>query len=476
MGPCVRTSHPAPKARVRATAASRTAVKWDELWGSATSNRPSISSSRSPGVKTPLSMSRSYSTRFHRRMADSSSPIPSCSARASSHAPWPPSMSIFADTDTSSASPRRAMMRPVDGDTSFGSARGGPGMYDLVLKAGRVVDPSSGFDGVLDVAVENGAIARVAAGIAPAEAARVIDVGGKLVTPGLIDLHAHVFDGFNRTGVNPDLGGVHAGVTTIVDAGSAGAATFGGWRHILPNCATEIVPFLHICQTGLATLPDIIAESSVNLTDTVKVATEKRYDPKVIHPLLDLLEPGDILTHYFTPNPGGVLDGNGKLVPEAREAASRGVWFDTAHGRMNFSFDVGRRIIDQGLLPHCISTDLTVPGRVMTVHSMTEMMTRFLGLGFTLPQVVTMSTTNPAKAIGEEGRLRRLAVGRQADISVLEVKEGDWVVYDILGSGLRVERAFARHLTVKRGQLFTPDFGPRPWGWLPDRAVAGGCC
>ena len=92
--------------------------------------------------------------------------------------------------------------------------------------------------------------------------------------------------------------------------------------------------------------------------------TEKRYDPKVIHPLLTLLEPGDILTHYFTPNPGGVLDGNGKLVPEAREAEDRGVWFDTAHGRMNFSFDVGRRIIEQGLMPHCISTDLTVPGRI----------------------------------------------------------------------------------------------------------------
>ena len=396
-------------------------------------------------------------------------------------------------------------------------------MYDLVLKGGRVVDPSSGFDGVLDVAVENGAIARVAAGIAPAEAARVIEVGGKLVTPGLIDLHAHVFEGVNRTGVNPDLGGVYSGVTTIVDAGSAGAATFGGWRHILPQCATEVIPFLHICQTGLATNPDIIAEKSVNLTDTVRVATEnkglirgikarmvspaleimgmemprlakraareagislmvhigdteKRYDPKVIHPLLALLEPGDILTHYFTPNPGGVLDGNGKLVPEAREAVDRGVWFDTAHGRMNFSFDVGRRCIEQGLMPHCISTDLTVPGRLNTVHSMTEIMTRFLGLGFTLPQVVTMSTANPAKALGEQARLGSLAVGRQADISVLNLDEGDWVVYDILGSGLRVNRAFTPHLTVKRGQVFTPDFGPRPWGWLPDRAVAGGCC
>ena len=397
-------------------------------------------------------------------------------------------------------------------------------MYDLVLKGGRVLDPSSGLNGELDLAVENGKIARIAAGIGSGEAARVYDVGGKLVVPGLIDLHAHVFEGVNRTGVNPDLGGVYSGVTTIVDAGSAGCATFGGWQHILPKCHTEIVPFLHICQTGLATRPDIIAESSVNLADTVKVATqhkglirgikarmvspaleimgmempraakraakdagiklmvhigdtEKRYDPKVIHPLLSLLEPGDILTHYFTPNPGGVLDANGKLVPEAREANDRGVWFDTAHGRMNFSFDVGRKILDQGLLPHCISTDLTVPGRLNTVHSMTEMMTRFLGLGFTLEQVVTMSTTNPAKAIGADDRIGKLAIGRQADVSVLEVREGSFVVYDILGAGLSVDRAFAPHLTLKRGVPFTPDFGPRPWGWLPDRApVAGGCC
>jgi dihydroorotase len=357
----------------------------------------------------------------------------------------------------------------------------------------------------------------------------VIEVAGKIVTPGLIDVHAHVFEGVNRTGVNPDLGGVHAGVTTIVDAGSAGSATFGAFpRHVIPHCHTEIVPFLHICQTGLATMPDIIAESSVNLADTVRVATqhrglirgikarmvspaleimgmemprlakraareaglplmvhigdtEKRYDPKVIHPLLALLEPGDILTHYFTPNPGGVLDANGRLVPEAREAADRGVWLDTAHGRMNFSFDVGRRIIDQGLLPHCISTDLTVPGRVHTVHSMTEMMTRFLGLGFTLPQVVTMSTENPAKAIGAAQRLGSLAVGRQADVSVLELREGDWMVYDILGAGLRVDRALAPHLTLKRGTVFMPDFGPRPWGWWPERALpagagGGGCC
>jgi dihydroorotase len=403
-------------------------------------------------------------------------------------------------------------------------------MYDLVLKGGTVVDPSTGLEGVQDVAVQGGTIARIAPGLNGAEAARTIDVAGKFVTPGLIDLHAHVFEGVNRTGVNPDLGGVYSGVTTIVDAGSAGAATFGAFpRHIIPSCHTEIIPFLHICQTGLATMPDIIAESSINLDDTLRTMaehkglihgikarmvspaleimgmemprlarraaresgttlmvhigdTEKRYDPNVIRSLLPLLEKGDILTHYFTANPGGVLDGNGKLVPEAREAADRGVWFDTAHGRMNFSFDVGRRIIEQGLLTHCISTDLTVPGRINTVHSMTEMMTRFLGLGFTLPQVVTMCTANPAKAIGAAGRLGSLAVGRQADISVLEIREGDWVVYDVLRASLRVRKAVLPFVTVKRGRVFTPDWGPRPWGWEPDRAlpaaapVRGGCC
>src|SRR5256712_14226683 len=140
-------------------------------------------------------------------------------------------------------------------------------MYDLLLKGGDVVDPSSGLNGPSDVAVQAGAIARIAPNIPSVEAARTIDVTGKVVAPGLIDVHAHVFEGVNRTGVNPDLAGVYAGVTTIVDAGSSGSATFGGWRHILPRCKTEIIPFLHICQTGLATNPDIIPESSIDLED-----------------------------------------------------------------------------------------------------------------------------------------------------------------------------------------------------------------
>jgi dihydroorotase len=402
-------------------------------------------------------------------------------------------------------------------------------MYDLILKRGSLIDPSQSLTGVHDIAIEQGIIARIAPAIPDEEARRVIEAKGLVVTPGLIDFHAHVFEGFTRFGVNPDIAGVHAGVTTIVDAGSSGSATFEGFtRHILPHCHTEIIPFLHICQTGLATIPDIIAEGSIDLDATLRMAnrhqhlirgikarmvspaleilgmemprlakraaresgiklmvhigdTEKRYDPTVIRRLLPLLEKGDILTHYFTANPGGVLDGNGRLVPEAWEAEKTGVWFDTAHGQANFSFDIGRRIIDQGLLPHCISTDLTVPGRIRTVHSMTEMMTRFLGLGFTLEQVVTICTTNPAKAIGVDERLGSLAVGRQADISMLRIEEGEWTVRDVLGASLRVTKAVMPALTLKRGEVFAPEWGPRPWGWEPDPGPSGAagyksCC
>ncbi len=389
-------------------------------------------------------------------------------------------------------------------------------MYDLLIKGGTVIDPSQGIHDVNDVAVENGKITRIAPSIAIEAASRIIEVRGKLVTPGLIDMHTHVYDGVNDNGLAPDLGGVRAGVTTMVDAGSAGCDNFGGFpKHIIPNNHTEVICFLHICRTGLTTSPDIFSPASINLEKTVQIASEnravisgikarmvspaleimgmemprlakqaakeagiklmvhigdveKRYDANVIRQLLPIMEEGDIVTHFFTANPGGVLGADGKLVPEAKEANDRGVWLDTAHGRMNFSFDVGERILDQGLAPHCISTDLTQPGRLLTVHSMTEMMSRFLAMGFTMDQVVTMSTLNPAKAIGEENRLGTMGVGRQADISILEVKDGDWVVYDVVGGSRRLDKALVPVMTVKRGEVFEAGWGPRPWGWEPD--------
>jgi len=144
------------------------------------------------------------------------------------------------------------------------------------------------------------------------------------------------------------------------------------------------------------------------------------------------------------------------------------VWLDTAHGRLNFGFGIARKVLDQGLMPHCISTDLTVPGRRQAVHSLVEMLGRFIGLGFTLEQVIAMCTVNPARVLGEQDRLGSLAVGRQADISVLEVRSGDWTVRDTVGDSLRISQAVVPVLTVKRGKVFEPEWGPHPWGWEPE--------
>ncbi len=394
-------------------------------------------------------------------------------------------------------------------------------MFDLLLTGGTVVDPSQDLHGRYDIAIQDGRIAALAPSLQGQPAKQIVDLSGRYAMPGLIDLHAHVYHGVTAQGVHPDIAGVYAGVATVVDAGSSGSATFGGFpKHILPNCTTEVLPFLHIGQTGLATNPDIFSESSVNLDATLRVIeehrglirgikarmvspaleimgmamprlakqaskqsglplmvhigdTEKRCDPSVIRELLPMLERGDIVTHLFTANTGGVLDANGHLVPEARDLVDRGVWLDTAHGRFNFSFDVARRVLDQGLVPHTISTDLTIPGRQQTVHSLVEMLGRFMGLGFSLDQVIAMCTANAARVLGEQDRLGSLAVGRQADISVLEVHEdGDWRVFDSLRESLRITTAVIPALTFKRGQMFTPEWGPHPWGWLPPPADA----
>ena len=393
-------------------------------------------------------------------------------------------------------------------------------MYDLLLKGASVVDPSQGLSRLNDIAVAEGLIAKISPSIPAKEALRVVDIGGLIATPGLIDLHVHVYEGVTGIGLSPDVAGVRAGVTTMVDAGSAGCATFAGIpRYVIPDAHTEIICFLHISRTGLATSPDIFSPECIDVEETVRVAqqyhelirgikarmvspaleimgmemprlakraasesgtslmvhigdTEHRYDPNVIRELLPILGRGDIVTHFLTANPGGILDAAGKLAPEVKEAMDRGVWMDASYGRRGFSFEVANRAADQGVIPHTISTDMTAPGRSSLVYSLTEMMTRFLALGYTLEQVVSMCTANPAQVIGEAHRLGGLAVGRQADISVLALREGDWLLTDAVGDTLRTDRAIVPALTLKRGDLFEPDWGPHPWGWEPNPSGA----
>lgn len=389
-------------------------------------------------------------------------------------------------------------------------------MYDLILKGGTVVDPSSNRNGLFDVAIEDGNISHIAPDIT-GESRRVINVEGKIVTPGLIDMHTHVFAGVNQGEMHPDDVGVYAGVTTLADAGTGSSTIRIFPKYVTPQCHTEIFAFMHICQAGTLNLRELIGPDVINVANAVRAIedcrdlvcgiktrmvaplleaygmdalrlakraareggvklmvhigdTEKRWPAEVVREMLPLLDEGDIITHLFTPNPGGVLDANLKVVPEAIEARDRGIILDSAHGRMNFSFEVGQRVVEQGLLPDCISTDISAVGRVFPVHSMVEMMTRFLALGFTLEQVITMSTTNPARALGQEHRLGSLQEGRQADVSVIDVRDGDWIVHDMVGGTLPTKKAIVPVLAVKRGQSFSPEWGPHPWGWEPESA------
>ncbi|MFB3098009.1 MAG: amidohydrolase/deacetylase family metallohydrolase, partial [Dehalococcoidia bacterium] len=168
-------------------------------------------------------------------------------------------------------------------------------MYDLLIKGGTVIDPAQRINGLNDVAVTDGKVAQVAPNIGAEEATQVVEVRGKIVTPGLIDLHTHVYAGVNGNGVQADIGGVRAGVTTMVDAGSSGCDTYGGFpKHIIPGNSTEIIPFLHICRTGLATTPDIFSPSSIDLDKTIQTVEESRgvirgIKARMVSPALEIM-------------------------------------------------------------------------------------------------------------------------------------------------------------------------------------------
>ena len=395
-------------------------------------------------------------------------------------------------------------------------------MTDLLLKGGEVIDPSQDIRAKLDVAVTDGDISAVESDIDPSSAARVINVDGNIVVPGMIDLHTHVYEGINQNGINPDLAGVLSGVTTVLDAGSAGCYTFGGFpRYVVPRAKTRIFCMLHISRVGLSYQPDTSRREDIDVEETVSVIKANRpliqgvkiravgpgvprmgvemvrlakqaateggvrlmvhigdrsiaggdgTEPTITRQLLPLLENGDIITHLFSGNPGRIIGDDGKVIPEIMEAQERGVFLDTAHGRQNFSFDVARAALDQGVRPRSISTDMTPPGRMNTVHSMTEMLARFMALGFSLEDVIRMTTANPAQALGMEDTLGSLAVGRPADISVLKEETGDWLFHDTEGNTLRGDKALVPVVTIKDGEAYSPDWGPRPWGWLPDSA------
>ena len=375
-------------------------------------------------------------------------------------------------------------------------------MYDILLKNARVVDPSQDIDGILDVAVKDGVIACLQAGIPPEQARVTYPLDGKIVVPGLIDAHCHPALDFAGHAVHPDDAGVNAGVLLAGDAGSAGAANFHTLRAMyFGRVRTEMVFFLNVASSGQIHPPEIRTIHDVdfpllktvveNNRDAIKGLKLRIFDPLIevrpdvvqlslgaaeelglplmIHlgnfrprtendpqdafsrAVLKRLRKGDIVSHYMTWRPGGMVLPDGEIFPELREAKERGVVLDCAHGKNNFSFKVAEALMRSGLGPDVISTDLSSLG-VVHVQSLLVTMSKFMHLGMSLYEVVAATTCNPARALGIGDAWGSLAAGRKANISILEEVAGDFVFFDgTAGNTRRGTRLLEPRLVIRDG-------------------------
>jgi dihydroorotase len=183
---------------------------------------------------------------------------------------------------------------------------------------------------------------------------------------------------------------------------------------------------------------------------------------------LKLFEEGDIVEHTYTSVPGGMLDANGRVLPELLEAIQRGAFISAASGGFHLSFRVARIMLDRGIRPSFIATDLNAINYRRGCFSLTEIMSQFLALGFSVDDVIRLCTVEPAKAIRRDDRMGHLAVGREADLSVIDVINGEWIFVDREGERLVGHQAFVPVLTVRAGEVVNLDWGPHPWGWLPE--------
>jgi dihydroorotase len=383
-------------------------------------------------------------------------------------------------------------------------------VYDLVIKNGRVIDPAQNIDDKLDVAINGDKVAALARDIAPSEAGQVVDASDHLVTPGLIDLHTHVFDGIMKIAVAPDTAGVKHGVTTVLDGGSAGEATFAAFpRYVLPTARTRVFCYLHMCSFGLLPEPELRDWDEINLEEMEATITSHRdlikgiklrlvgnlvaregakvvevqqklakklglpimihigdmdgRVPSTITPeVLPMLEPGDIVSHIYTGNQGCPLRPDGTVLPEMRAAMERGVVMDTATGRYNMSFDSARKGLAQGILPTTLSTDLTQRSLTGPTYNLPVTMAKFMALGLELKQVIAMSTVNPARALGEGDRIGSLKPGMEADVSILELSSGKWKLQDTLQQTIEAEQMLTPVTTVKAGEVIPAQPVARP--------------
>ena len=378
--------------------------------------------------------------------------------------------------------------------------------YDCIIRGGRVIDPANGVDGQYDVAIANGRIAAVEEQLNADSVAQAYDARGKLVIPGLVDLHTHTYDQVTPLGIDADHYCLGRGVTTAVDTGSAGYDIFSGFRRFaVERSKTRLLAFLNISRIGLAVgrstdgdepgeleamklissdkcvecirenediligvkvrLSASIADNGCNESEAYRQSLEASQVtglPLMTHhsfstvPLEDCpgdLRAGDIYTHCFHGFETTVVDPQSRRVhPAVLEAKDRGILFDIGHGMGGFNYTVAEICIAAGIWPDAISTDMHTLTCEGPAYDMPTVMTKLIALGMPLDEMIRASTIGPAEAIGWGDCIGTLGVGREADVTVLSLDEADLELEDCIGQMRRIDRRLVAAAVWRAGE------------------------
>ena len=372
-------------------------------------------------------------------------------------------------------------------------------MYDLMIKGGEVLDPGQGLRGMLDVAVVGEKIAAIGPDIPESEAREIVDARGKLVTPGLIDLHTHVYWGHGSLSVDPDVEAAKGAVCTQVDAGTATGTSFPGFRrYIIDRYASRVFSFLQLDRHAGrwdSDLRNALAASRGSVERTIEEnrdvvlglkaycgwniagpATEANLEysrevadrhgvpimvhiscmPPTIDWIVDRLKEGDVLSHCCTGHDQRVVDMYGGLIAAVKAARERGVLLDVGHGEGSFSFRVAQLMVDAGETPDIISTDLHTSCVNGPTFNLVTTLNKFLYLGLTVEDVILRATAEPAKVIGRLNGLGSLKVGGIADISLLSYEEGPFELVDCHRVTKTLDKGLVPHFAICRGKVLAP--------------------
>jgi dihydroorotase len=376
--------------------------------------------------------------------------------------------------------------------------------YDLILNGGRVIDPAQKIDAVMDVAFVGGKVAAVGKGLKAGAKTQTRDVTGKIVSPGLIDLHTHVYWGGTSLGIDAEESCRMSGVTTAVDTGSAGPGNFHGFRrHVIERSEVRILAYLHVSFAGIYAFSNsvMVGESEemrmLAPADCVRVAEEHRdvlvgikirvgkiasgangwdalkmalevadrvgmplmchidHPPPSYEDVIGLLRPGDVLTHAFRPFPNTPVSPQGKVKPEVIAARKRGVIFDIGHGKGSFAFETARGMLANGFEPDVISSDvhqLCING---PAFDQVTTLSKFLCLGMPLSHVIAASTVNAAMAM-KRPELGTLKPGSVGDATILDIKEGTFDYVDVVGEHLEGRQKIVSEGVVIAGKWWHP--------------------